>query len=217
MLPYWRGSDVVVVASGASASELAPRLPRSGAVRVLTVNLSFRLFPDADLLYAADTGFWQWYSDARQFAGVKVAPDARASVYCRALEIVEIPKDVQGRRHDAMIFDQPGVIGCGGGNSGFQAVNLAVNLGARRIALVGFDYCGSHWHADHPPTLRNPTADQLKRWRGHMDAAAPAIAARGVEVENLSERTALKAYPHVAPERVFIDSRFAALSSGRLC
>lgn len=205
MLPDWSGQDVYIVASGSSSGELASRLVRNRATRVLVVNLSFRLFPDADLLYAADTGFWQTYTDARQFTGVKVAPDARANPYCPGLEIVEIPKDAQGRRHDALIFDRPGVIGCGGGNSGFQSLNLAVNLGARRIALVGFDYGGSHWHVDHPPQLRNPTADQFKRWRAHMEAAAPVLAARGVGVVNLSERSTLQAYPHVKTNGVFID------------
>lgn len=205
MLPDWRGLTAIVVASGQSASELAPRLPQKGAVRVLVVNLGFRLFPNADVMYAADSGFWQWYTDARKFAGIKLAPDARARPYCSALELVEIPKDASGRRTDTMIFDQPGVIGCGGGNSGFQAVNLAINFGARRIALCGFDYGGKHWHEDHPPALRNPTADQFKRWRTHLDNAAPAIAARGVEVVNLSESSTLKAYPHVNPECLFAD------------
>jgi hypothetical protein len=205
MFPDWRGATVIVIASGASAKELAPRFHRTNAAPVLAINLCFRLAPGAALLYAADSGFWQWYKDARQFAGVKVAPDERARAYCKTINLIEIPKDAGGRRIDPMIFDRPGLVGFGGGNSGFQAVNLAINLGARRIALVGFDYCGGHWHEDHPPALRNPTVDQLRRWRERLDAAAPAIAARGVEVVNLSDRSALKAYPHASPDSLFVD------------
>jgi hypothetical protein len=204
MVPDWRGASVALVASGASAGELAPHL-EAVAARVLAINLSFRLVPNAAVLYAADGGFWQHYTDARHFAGVKVAPDARALVYCRALKIIEIPKDKAGRRIDPMIFDKPDLVGFGGGNSGFQALNLAINLGAKRIALAGFDYCGGHWHEDHPRKLGNPSADQLRRWCAHLDAAAPAIAARGVEVVNLSTRSALKAYHHASPDCLFTD------------
>lgn len=192
----WSGETVLIVASGQSAF----RYEGTRTFRVLTVNLSFRLYPDADALYAADSSFWQWYGDARQFEGVKIAPDGRAALYCKLLELVDIPKGRDGRRHDPMIFDRPRVIGCGGGNSGFQAVNVAVNAGARRIGLLGFDYCGRHWHDDHPPALRNPSTNQLLKWREHFDNAAPGLAARGVEVVNLSSVSALRAYPVETPE-----------------
>lgn len=82
-------------------------------------------------------------------------------------------------------------------NSGFQAVNLAANLGASRILLVGFDMQldgGSHWHGDHGPGLTNPTGEKIQRWRSDLDAAAPALAEAGVEVINTSRVSALTAY-----------------------
>jgi hypothetical protein len=53
-----------------------------------------------------------------------------------------------------------GVVG-GGGNSGFQAVNLAAQFGASRIILIGFDMTdrgGKHWYGrNHWPMSNNPT------------------------------------------------------------
>jgi len=42
----------------------------------------------------------------------------------------------------------PGCLNMGGGNSGFGAFNLAVQKGARRIVLLGYDLHASHehWH-----------------------------------------------------------------------
>ncbi|MEO8713956.1 MAG: hypothetical protein ABI369_02990 [Acetobacteraceae bacterium] len=82
-----------------------------------------------------------------------------------------------------------------GGNSGFKALNLAINLGARRIALVGFDMMGRHWHAEHEDPLGNPSVDNLARWRRVIDGAASSIAAMGVTVINCSTISALTAFP----------------------
>lgn len=83
-------------------------------------------------------------------------------------------------------------------NSGFQAVNLAANLGAARIILVGFDMnlkAGTHWHGDHEGGLTNPTDMKIKQWAAAMDAAADDLRGIGVEVINASPVSSLTAYP----------------------
>lgn len=90
-----------------------------------------------------------------------------------------------------------------GGNSGFQAVNLAAHFGVRRIVLVGFDMqlrTGIHWHGRHGRGLNNPTRHNVERWRRVLDQAAPALAALGVEVVNVSPVSALTAYPKMSLE-----------------
>lgn len=103
---------------------------------------------------------------------------------------------------DRMCMAQAGVIGSGG-NSGFQALNLALQFGARRIVLVGFDLNlvgGVHWHGRHAPRLNNPTAANLARWAERLDSQAAAIAALGVEILNASPTSALQAFPKVRLE-----------------
>ena len=41
-------------------------------------------------------------------------------------------------RENRMLFGETGTVGWGG-NSGFQAINLALQFGAARLLLVGFD------------------------------------------------------------------------------
>lgn len=210
--PDWSGETVAVVAGGRSAGVLAPAL--AGRCRIIVVNLAFRLLPGADALYAADSGFWHWYRDAHKFKGRKYAPDdQRADRYCPGIIGIKIPRDHQGRRIDNLVRKPTGSIGCGGGNGGFQAINLAAQFGAVRILLAGLDYCGSHWHEDHPPQLHNPSDHQLKRWREILDGEAATLRSWGVEVINLSETSALRAYPHAQASSVFTDQGPAALSA----
>jgi hypothetical protein len=101
-----------------------------------------------------------------------------------------------------MLTEEAGTIGHGG-NSGFQAINLAVQFGAKKIILVGFDMNlgqGMHWHGKHPSKLNNPNVKNVAHWRRRLDAVAPQIAAVGVQVLNASPVSALTAYPKMTFE-----------------
>lgn len=90
-----------------------------------------------------------------------------------------------------------GAIGSGG-NSGFQALNLAVQFGCRSVVLAGYDMhdrAGIHWHGKHDGNLRNPTRTSLARWRGVFDSQAEALRRMGVTVLNASPDSALTAFP----------------------
>lgn len=100
---------------------------------------------------------------------------------------------------DRIILEQPGAIG-DGGNSGFQAFNLALAFGARRVVLVGFDMRldeGVHWHGPHSGRegLHNPTLRNVIRWRDVFLANADALAAGGFEVFRESDISALTCFP----------------------
>jgi len=195
--PRWFGRCVVIVASGPSAADedlsaIRARLAASGRSEPvwIAVNASYRLTPWADLLYAADGLFWARDEGARAFPGLKVTQAARDAGRF-GLECVNVSAS---RR--TMAFERFGEIGSGG-NSGFQAVNLAAQAGASRIVLVGFDYSlarGVHWHGAHPPGMNNPSARNCERWRADMDGAAPLLAGLGVDVLNASPHSSLTAF-----------------------
>ena len=193
LLPDWTGRTVLVVAGGSSAGDIVPLV--RGKYPTIVVNLAFRLVPEAEIMYAADSGFWAVYRDTRSFRGLKLAPDVRACQYDPEIQVVTIPK-VDGKPVNDMIREPAGTIGHGGGNGGFQAVNLAVQTGAKRVLLAGIDYCGPHWHEDHSPALRNPTAQQMDIWRDRFDAQAETLQDWGIEVINLSKVSKLRAYPY---------------------
>jgi hypothetical protein len=130
------------------------------------------------------------------FKGLRITQDVTAAK-AYGLRQVRLAK-----ARDQILVEEAGVIGWGG-NSGFHALNLAVQFGAARIVLVGYDMTlagGLHWHGRHPPRLNNPTGKALVRWADILDAQAPLLAALGVEVVNASPVSALSAYPKVSLE-----------------
>jgi hypothetical protein len=95
-----------------------------------------------------------------------------------------------------------------GGNSGYQAVNLAFLRGARRIVLLGYDMGAgedgaSHWHGDHPGGLNRSLPFHV--WREAFPQLAADLATEGVRVINASRRTALGCF-----ERMTLEGALAA-------
>jgi hypothetical protein len=98
-----------------------------------------------------------------------------------------------------VMLDRFGEIGWGS-NGGFQALNLAVQFGASRILLVGYDMNimkGLHWHGRHGAGLSNPKQASVDKWRAQLDAQAPIFEQLGIEVLIASPHSALTAYRRV--------------------
>jgi hypothetical protein len=150
--------------------------------------------PWADVLYAADLTWWDAHPDALQFHGEKVTQNEQAAT-----------------KHDLQhIKSKPGVgigndfVYTGKGNSGFQAVNLAIQRGCTEVILVGFDMCKvggqKHWHPDHPGA--NPSDGMLAGWAQAFQQFAPIAKSRGVRILNASPSSILTAYEKVTLESV---------------
>lgn len=88
-----------------------------------------------------------------------------------------------------MLFDEPGRIGSGG-NSGFQAINLAAQFGARRILLIGFDMhatSGLHWYGPNTGrNRRNPSDVNFVHWRRALNQQSRVLNRMGIDVVNCS-------------------------------
>ena len=84
-----------------------------------------------------------------------------------------------------------------GGNSGYQAINLAYLFGATKIVLLGYDMQKtdgkSHWHGDHPKGLhKNP---MMTVWAKNFEQLARDLNDEGVETINATRNTALEMFP----------------------
>lgn len=152
-------------------------------------------------MYGCDAPWWRHRRGLPDFAGIKVtwAGNGLNNEYAD-LHAVQIAKG-DGQPYSQRLEWTPGVIG-GGGNSGFQALNLAVQWGARRVLLVGFDMTdayGVHWYGRNTwPRANNPSHDAFRRWIDAYNAAMPVLKARGVEVFNASPKSALKCFPFLS-------------------
>jgi hypothetical protein len=186
----WEGATVAVLASGQSltqeAAEKVRHLPR------ITTNASYRMAPDADVLYASDVTFWQHqeYAGALQCNGLKVCVEQIPGIY------PYLPDEIMVVRHGGThgFTDEPGKIKTGG-NSGYAATHLAASMGAKRILLLGLDLCGERWHGRHPNGLTNPKQPSFTSWIRNFRTLAPALKTRGIEVLNCSPISRLDAFP----------------------
>lgn len=188
----WRGECVAIIGAGPSAKREDVEQLRN-RIHVIAVNESYRLAPWADAVYSCDLAWWKLHKGLDEFAGLKLTHDRVACRTYPALKHIAI-ENVAG---DEILTDRPSYVGAGG-NSGFQAMNLAIQFGATGIMLLGID-CnlehGEHWHGRHPYHMNNPAPSNVKRWRGAWEGAAGKLAALGVDVVNCGAKSALQNYP----------------------
>lgn len=186
----WTGQTALIVATGPSAAQ-QPLGWVEGKCRVIAVKSSWRLVPFADVLYGIDKGWWIANSGAREFKGLRVSP---SPTVCNVYRTQRVRLKPWAR----ILVGEKGVLGCGlrsgGGHSGFQAVNLAVQFGVKRILLIGFDMTldnGAHWHKDYRGVSR-PDAKRVESWRIEMDECSPQFETIGVDVVNCSSFSRLR-------------------------
>lgn len=185
----WPGSTIVCVATGPSLTredvDMARRIGR-----VIAVNDAYRYAPWADVLYAADAAWWRHHlARLKDFRGLRFSVEIGA------------------RGCGASVLLNTGMYGLesrptglrSGRNSGYQAINLAVHLGAARIVLLGYD-CEltngqAHFFGAHPKALRTTTLHRFREWRDEMfPTLVSPLAALGIEIINASARTALTCF-----------------------
>jgi hypothetical protein len=195
--PDWAGQTAIVVGGGPSAAD-ADLGGVAGRARCIVINEGYRLAPWADALYAADAHWWERQRGCREFRGMRISQSDQAAKMYPGIQQVSL------RRVSCFIMEPHGVVSAGsdefgvGANSGFQAINLAIQFGTRRIVLVGFDMTvghGVHWHGPHGGGLNNPSAEGIERWRRVLDRQAEPLARAGITVINASAISALRNYP----------------------
>jgi hypothetical protein len=161
-----------------------------GRARVFVIKSEYKFLPWADALYGIDNGWWIANRGAADFAGLKFSPSPKA---CKLFNLCQVKLKPRAE----VLTKEKGVIGAGlrtgGGHSGFQAINLAVQFGAKRILLLGFDMVGGRRLA-HEQGVAKQMSSRVNEWRKAMDGIAPQFVQLGVEVINCTPGSALKAY-----------------------
>lgn len=90
-------------------------------------------------------------------------------------------------------------------NSGFAAMGAAVRAGYKKIALLGIDMRPNTGHF-HQGYVWNPGTDGITSdWIKDFDDAAEEAAARGVQIANFSENSAVRGFPKYPLELLFCD------------
>ena len=145
-------------------------------------------------LYAADPHWWHYHEPevSRNWEGECWSQDTNWEGEYPKLPGINL---LQLQRSGGLSMT-PGVIHSGGqGSSGYQAVNLALLLGATTILLVGYDMHhrkGLHWFGAHPKEVnRNQSDPQV--FAKSYDSINPQ--AYGVDIINCTPGSAVTAFP----------------------
>lgn len=155
-----------------------------GKGKVYVVNDGYKIAPWADVLYAADTDWWDYHDGVTQFDGERWTCAKESSLKYGINHIDYKPQEKWSSSPDWIAT---------GGNSGFQAVNLAEIHGATKIILLGYDMGFTnkkHWFGEHPSRINRPS--RYDEWIKRFNDAKPLIKA---EVINCTPNSNLKCFP----------------------
>jgi hypothetical protein len=158
---------------------------------VIVVNNTHEVAPFADALFAMDRAWWATYGDR-----IKPGPELWTT-NAEAAKVYRL-HHIHGERGGGTATARNSIRM--GGNSGFQALALALHFGAARVVLLGYDMAygkgeQSHWHGEHRG-LGNPIRARFPEWIGHFDNLRAKLPA-GVEILNATRTTALHTFPRV--------------------
>lgn len=184
----------LVIASGPSLTRKDCDALR-GIGPTIAINRAVFFAPWADYHFGCDANFWKVYGPKTAwFKGQRIGHGDRGGTSNRCARF---------RRT--------------GGNSGNMAIQRAVFMGAKRIALIGFDHQHTdgkaHFHEDYPREVW--TGTEMARfanantadWIRVMNATAEDARAMGVDVVNLSRETALMCFRRMTVEDFLHDYR----------
>lgn len=187
----WPGATIVCIGGGPSLTVDDVASVR-GRARVIAINDAYRLAPWADVLYGCDGKFWKWqhrlHADKiAAFQGLKFGLTHEAKKW-PGVQILA------NTGNEGLELANTGLRN--GRNSGYQAINLAVHLGARRIVLLGYDMAigddgRTHWFGDHPDRGRSP----YRVFRPLFATLVQPLQDLGIDIINCSRRTKLVCFP----------------------
>ena len=207
--PLWAGETVFCIASGSSLRRM--NLARLRGRRVIVVNDNYLRCPWADLLYFCDHKWWVWHTTKpafrgqfAAFEGLKVTLDRR--VHDADPGIRWLADGGWNEGQGLVGLDERPTHLRNGRNSGYQALHLAVHLGAKRIVLLGYDMKTGpngegHWfgeHVDETGQERKTTPATIQRWAAHFETLVEPLAARGIEVLNATPGSAIACFPRTS-------------------
>lgn len=176
----------VCIASGPSITAEDCDLVRQSGLFTICVNDSWKIAPWSNVIYAGDLVWWGAHhkninSRAQRYTSSKNIAESFGIHYLR---------------------NRPS----GMSNSGVDAIYLAVEMGFKRVLLLGYDCSvqrGSHWHGDHEKT-KNPNPSIVSGWHRQFALAADRL---DIEIINCSRESALECFPISTLEGALCTSR----------
>lgn len=188
--PNWTGATAVCIATGPSLTPEQVETVKHSRVRCIGIN-DVGLTEDwLDIWYAADWSFWKHYeARATASSALKVCAD----LAMRTGKIADLFLNTVNDKRAANF--EPG-FAISGGHSGFQAMYLAISLGARKVVLIGYDCQSAGEKTNYfgrKPKVLHRSSDYMSWPKYYRELQLP----EGVEVLNATPGSRIDAFPLV--------------------
>ena len=194
----WAGQTAVCIAGGASLTK--EQVDMCKGHKVIAINDAYKLAPWADILYACDNQWWEWHDGCPSFEGRKITHEQGVR-WGKLLKGEDVPKPPYP---GVEIVVSSGNEGFSeelnrirhGGNSGYQALHIAMSMGASTIILLGYDMHArkdkSHWFGEHPNGKQSDS--RYANWIKEFPALQEAAMNRGQTIINCTPGSALECF-----------------------
>lgn len=198
---------VIIIAGGPSLTKADVELCEKSGLPMMGINNAYLITDKLKYHYACDSRWWEWaYSTGK---GAPPRPPQEHTLKYSLNNSSRPKKRAPDRGWPGVtqlhMAERRGLSKkwpylCWGGNSGYQAVNLAYLMGYKLIILLGYDMMEkngrSHWHKDHSfYKASNPDNSTFRMWRRDFDSLASALAETKTKVVNATRTTALESFP----------------------
>jgi hypothetical protein len=184
-------NEVYIVAGGPSLADFDWR--SLDDKHVITINNAAFKLPNAKYVYFCNRDWFEkWKYELRAHKGIVIQGS--------------VPTDSNNVVHELWVERWAFVDGFGlttkhgclipGGNSGYAAINLAVQLGYKKIYLLGYDmkHDGdrANYHDDH---LWHSSKESFPGWLRRFEDLVQPLKDLGIQVVNLTPNSDLKVFP----------------------
>jgi hypothetical protein len=190
----WAGATVVCIATGPSL--LQSDVDACQGHPVVAIKDAITMAPWADVLYSCGQDRSKWWQRMRSHPAVESFKGHRFTL--DPLVARQGVATLLKNSGESGIDTDPGSLRTGR-NSGYQAINIAVHMGAAKIVLLGYDMKADVDGRDHffgaHPTGNRPPYDEFLRW---WPTIVEPLQAQGVTVVNATRSTALDIFPKVS-------------------
>jgi len=189
----WSGSVVAVLGGGPGLSPGQVQKAREAGALIVAINKAIDMVPDADMLYFCDSNFFEGHRDSvMRYSRAGFGPIVTLENWSLQKEIPGLINLINGGM--AGLSKTPGAVKTGK-NSGFQVLNLLVQLEAKRALLLGFDQRPVdgkiHWFGNYkvptPPEAFPPCIEQFRAAREDFSTSC-------LQVINCTAGSALDAF-----------------------
>jgi len=188
---------IIIIAGGPSLIREDIEYAEKQNVDILGINDAYRICNRLNYLYACDRRWWNWH-----WTRVN-------EIKCRkfALEDMEGRVGIEQMQNggiSGLSFEWPTLRT--GKNSGYQAINLAILLGYKKLILLGYDMQQDngkvHWFGDHEGPLINAGWRKYREWIEFYKGMIKELPA-DIEIINATRKTALTCFPRMKLRELF--------------